>query len=60
MISKIYYGDVDIMEGVEYDLKVEDLVCFKYALIASVDIWRSFHTTKMYFQITDAATSFNK
>ncbi|XP_015375258.1 PREDICTED: uncharacterized protein LOC107169847 [Diuraphis noxia] len=45
-ISKIHSGEVDTMEGIEQDLKVEDLAFFKYAPITSVDVERSFSRYK--------------
>ena len=37
-ISKIHSGEVNSIEGIEEDLKVEDLAFFKYAPITSVDV----------------------
>jgi len=48
------------MERIEEDLKVEDLIFFKYAPITSVDVERSFHFTKINFQIIDAVKNFIK
>jgi len=41
-ILKIHSGEVDTMEGIEADLKVEDLAFSKYAPIILVDVERSF------------------
>jgi hypothetical protein len=45
-ISKIHSDEIDTMEGIEQDLKVEDLAFFKYAPITSVDVERSFSRYK--------------
>jgi hypothetical protein len=45
-ISKIHSVEVDTMEGIEEDSKVEDFAFFKYTSITSVDVERSFSRNK--------------
>lgn len=49
------------MEGIEEDLKVDDLAFFKYATITSVNVYNEvFHATKIYLPITDEVTNLSK
>lgn len=45
-ISNILSGDQETFEGLPEDLKLNDLVYFKYVPITSVDVERSFSIYK--------------
>jgi len=59
-ISKIHSGEVDTMEGIEQDLKVEDLAFFKYAPITSVDVERSFSRYKNLLSVNRRSYKFDQ